>query len=93
MEIGGRWGGGRGGGTPGIYRYVFIVGLPFEEPLVGHGPLEFGFEVVDMALEFFRAGPGVANWARCLSFDYEAFGDVVGSVGVIRGRTIPFHRI
>ena len=69
------------------------MGLPFEEPLVGHAPLKFGFEVMDVAVEFFRAGRGVADWARCLGFHYEAFGDMVGRVGVIRGRTVPLHRI
>ena len=36
-----------------------------------------------MALEFFRAGRGFTNWARCLGFDYEAFEDVVGRVGAL----------
>ena len=36
-----------------------------------------------MALEFLRAGRGVTNWPRCLGFDYEAFVDVVGRVGVL----------
>ena len=72
---------------------MFVVGLPFEEPLVGHALLEFVFDVVDVATEFSRAGRGVADWARGLSFDYEAFGDVVGRVRIIRGRTVPFHRI
>ena len=72
---------------------MVIVGLPFEEPLVGHAPLEFGFDVVDVAMKFFRAGRGVTDWARGLGFDNEAFGNMVGRVGVIRGRTVPFHRI
>ena len=37
---------------------------------------------MDVALEFFRAGRGVADWARGIGFDYEAFGNVVRRVGV-----------
>ena len=44
-----------------------IVGLPFEEPLVGHAQFELGFGVVEVVLDFLRAGSGVADWARCLS--------------------------
>lgn len=72
---------------------MFVVGLPFEEPLVSHTPLEFGFEVMDVAMEILGADRGVADWTRGLGFDYEAFGDVVRRVGVIRGRTVPLHGV
>ena len=42
---------------PEVYRHVFIVGLPFEKPLVGHAPLRFGFEVIDVAVNCRTAYP------------------------------------
>ena len=72
---------------------MFIIGLPIEKALVGHASLESGFKVMDVAMEFFGAGRGVADWTRSLGFDYEAFGDVVGRIAVVRGRTVPLHRV